>query len=415
MVSAWTWLLYAAVDSAPGEPDVAGKARDSIRALMAADRGASVRAVVQIDAAGTGAQRFEVGAGGAATKLGQLDSGDPASLLDFVRWGVQLAPAERYALILWSHGSGWQPDYKPQAGGDRGAVEAGRAYFSSTRRTLEAALPNDRAIAGDSGSRQAIDTLELGRVAADVAALMGGRLDLLLMNACQMACAEVAYQLRKSVGVYVATEVNMPTVSLPYKAILSGLGAAPQSTADELGALMVRQYCGFMRTWQPPAPWRWGQTPFPPGATLTALRPASLGGVVAAVKALAAAMNRDLAGHMDALNTAVRGAIKEPAKSEFHLGDLAFFAELLLARADLPAPSAAAARNLIAAAKDPTLIVAREANHQSFGRSAGLTTFLPLYKAQGGTTVADSYAGLDYARDSGWAALMRDWHALYLV
>src|SRR5262249_56949354 len=44
-----------------------------------------------------------------AADLGQIDSGAPETLLDFIRWAAKTAPAKRYALILWSHGSGWAP------------------------------------------------------------------------------------------------------------------------------------------------------------------------------------------------------------------------------------------------------------------------------------------------------------------
>ena len=41
---------------------------------------------------------------------GGYDSGDPCALLDTVRWAFEQCPAERYGLILWSHGSGWRPE-----------------------------------------------------------------------------------------------------------------------------------------------------------------------------------------------------------------------------------------------------------------------------------------------------------------
>jgi hypothetical protein len=34
------------------------------------------------------------------------NTGDPATLVDFVRWGVQQAPAQNYALMMWGHGEG---------------------------------------------------------------------------------------------------------------------------------------------------------------------------------------------------------------------------------------------------------------------------------------------------------------------
>ena len=39
--------------------------------------------------------------------LGEQNMGDPQVLADFVSWGIQSFPANRYALILWDHGAGW--------------------------------------------------------------------------------------------------------------------------------------------------------------------------------------------------------------------------------------------------------------------------------------------------------------------
>ena len=40
-------------------------------------------------------------------ELGEVNTGDPAALLDFITWGCRTYPAERYGLVLWNHGSGW--------------------------------------------------------------------------------------------------------------------------------------------------------------------------------------------------------------------------------------------------------------------------------------------------------------------
>ena len=39
--------------------------------------------------------------------IGEVNMGDPQTLVDFVSWGVKTYPAERYALVLWDHGSSW--------------------------------------------------------------------------------------------------------------------------------------------------------------------------------------------------------------------------------------------------------------------------------------------------------------------
>lgn len=38
--------------------------------------------------------------------LGQLDTTDPKTLADFIKWGVEKYPADRYILLFWDHGAG---------------------------------------------------------------------------------------------------------------------------------------------------------------------------------------------------------------------------------------------------------------------------------------------------------------------
>lgn len=54
-------------------------------------------------------QRWRVQSGSLALvddSLGQLDTTVPSTLSDFIRWGAENYPADRYILILWDHGGG---------------------------------------------------------------------------------------------------------------------------------------------------------------------------------------------------------------------------------------------------------------------------------------------------------------------
>jgi len=43
--------------------------------------------------------------------VGETNTGDPEVLKDFITWSVNSYPADRYALVIWNHGSGWDiPD-----------------------------------------------------------------------------------------------------------------------------------------------------------------------------------------------------------------------------------------------------------------------------------------------------------------
>lgn len=59
-----------------------------------------------------GAGRYvmgEPGLVGHQEQLGHFDSGDPDGLIATAKWLFEQHPAERYGLVLWSHGSGWEP------------------------------------------------------------------------------------------------------------------------------------------------------------------------------------------------------------------------------------------------------------------------------------------------------------------
>lgn len=51
-------------------------------------------------------------------ELGELNMGTPATLSDFIRWGVTTYPADRYAIVFWDHGGSW-----PGFGGDESTTE----------------------------------------------------------------------------------------------------------------------------------------------------------------------------------------------------------------------------------------------------------------------------------------------------
>ncbi len=60
-----------------------------------------------------GTLRFRVETGMEPTRenalidLGERNMGDPDTLIDFLVWGIENYPAQRYAIILWDHGASW--------------------------------------------------------------------------------------------------------------------------------------------------------------------------------------------------------------------------------------------------------------------------------------------------------------------
>lgn len=250
----WTFMVYIA-----GDNNLSSAGVEDLREMREVGSTADVNVLVQFDNAETeGTRRFRVLKGGndLVQTLGETDSGDPNVLLDFVKWAQAGYPAERYALILWNHGGGWEPlaidtiaqevrspGYSDREGAERAASTLRRAFF---RPTLEAILrldsPQERAICSDDGSGHALDTIELGKVLDKAVAVLGQKLDLLGMDACLMSNLEVAYQAQPYVNYVVASEESEPNEGWPYELILAELVAAPDMPTAELARAIVAAY-----------------------------------------------------------------------------------------------------------------------------------------------------------------------------
>lgn len=188
--------------------------------------------------------------------LGETDTGDPNVLKGFIDWAADNYPAERYALILWNHGGGWEPSsidtiaqevgtkgYSRSEGTERSGTPLRRAFFRSTMQQIfSLESPEERAICSDDGSGHSLDTIELGKVLDLAVDKLGQPLDLLGMDACLMSNLEVAYQARDTVKYIVASEENEPFNGWPYDSLLARLVAEPNIPTDEFAAYIVDDY-----------------------------------------------------------------------------------------------------------------------------------------------------------------------------
>jgi len=139
--------------------------------------------------------------------FGEKNTGDPATLVDFVKWGVQQAPAQHYLLQMWGHG-----------GGTDGS------QFDS-----------------ESGS----DALSIGEMASALGATGMPTIDLVSYDNCLMAMAEVGVAIAPKVaGVFVASEEVINGPGQDYTTAYSALKVAdPASvTASQIAAGMVASY-----------------------------------------------------------------------------------------------------------------------------------------------------------------------------
>ena len=129
---------------------------------------------------------------------GELNMGDPATVVDFVNWARTNYPAQHYALILSNHGSG-----------------LGGGMVDST----------------SSGDKLTVN--EIGIALAFTTNNGTNKIDTLYLDACLMAMIEDAYQLRSYIDYYVASENLQWTYTAAYSRYISEIvaGTAPSQLA----------------------------------------------------------------------------------------------------------------------------------------------------------------------------------------
>jgi hypothetical protein len=278
---------------------------------------------------------------------------------------------------------------------------AGQVFFSSSLSALlSKPTPADRAIAFDDGSGHSLDTIELGSAVARAARELGRPIDLVGMNACQMSSVEVAYQLRGSAEVYVASQEDMPVQGWPYDDILPRLIAQPALDAAALGALVVERYRDYFQASALP----WGRDGLPAGVTLAATRLDGIPKLAGAVQALAATLSGDIA----TLSDAVWAAHAKAHTVQFQLYDLASVGRALVAAAP-STPAAGAANGVLAALTDPALMLARAHLGAAYDDTGGQTTYLLAPGA--GKPISPYYAETAYAQATSWGEFLAAYHA----
>lgn len=374
-----------------------------------------------------GATRYIVDSPGKFLKeepLADFDSGDPIRLIETAKWVFEQCPAERYGLILWSHGTGWQPKeiqtVARQVRGDnkvdekesteRSVALGSLALFRTT--LAEMVKPEDRkerAILFDDGTGHSLDTLELAKVTQAIQEVIGQPLDLLGMDACLMATLEVAYQVRNSVRYVVASEELVPGHSWPYDTIFGDLRAHPEWTPAELAVYVVQQYTDYYKA-------------FPPKAgdvTMVALDLGAIDKLANPVHDLAASLLDDMDNQADLLwqvqqqaeQKESRNDARKPNKFSYHLWDVGSVATRLLPITGNPTVQTAA-QGVAQALKvgGPTVLAEGHAGAWFAGIS-GVSIYMMPPKKQ--DRMSPYYAQLALARETAWHEMLCEYHAHY--
>jgi len=118
--------------------------------------------------------------------MGKVDMAKPQTLTDFIVWGVQSYPADHVALILNDHG-----------GGFTGAM-------------------------ADDGSGGFMNIPDLAQALADAEKITGKKIDIVGFDACLMAEAEIAQELKDKANILLASEESEGGPGWTYDSMLGG-------------------------------------------------------------------------------------------------------------------------------------------------------------------------------------------------
>jgi len=146
--------------------------------------------------------------------LGELNMGDPQTLIDFASWATTNYPAKKYLLVIWNHGGGFRSP----------------AYTTKD-------IAWDDTNGGDK-----ITMPELEDALFAISNQMGKNIDIVGMDACLMAMIEVAYQIKDYADILVTSEEVEPGDGWPYDAILGELTSNPLVSSGQLSVDIVDEY-----------------------------------------------------------------------------------------------------------------------------------------------------------------------------
>lgn len=247
----WTMLTYIAADNTLAEY-AAINIKDMSAGLVST---AGVNVLVQWDKpADKKTWRYKITPGG-TINAGTLSSDmgyNPANeLVASMQWVKNNYPAKRYALILWDHGSGVL-DYEPGT--------TTRKLIKRTLGTTWMQIPGrapqpiagERGILYDDTQYTCLTNQGLSSSLASIKKIIGQNIDLVAMDACLMAMAEVAYQMKDCVNLFVASEQTIPGTGYPYSKFIKPLSLNPAGTTTlDLAKNMISGYQQYYTTQEP--------------------------------------------------------------------------------------------------------------------------------------------------------------------
>lgn len=374
----WTVLVYLDGDNNLEEPALldmnemeAAGSSDSVNVLVQIDR---IEGETSADGNWTDTRRYKIEGDNdfnritspIVMEMGEVNMGDPNSLVDFITWGVTNYPANRYALVLWDHGAGW----------------FGVAFDDSSPNGDGLTLPDL-----NTALSQALNETGIGQ------------LDVIGFDACLMGQLDV-YQQMQPYGLYaVGSEELVPGLGWDYTAILETLYADSQMDGATWSQNIVSDFINFYTKIEPD-----------PYTTMSAVDLSQFGSLTSAMKNLAVALQANPSQVASAVGDARNGAegyaLIYPEDAEFYAAiDLWHFASILSQRSN-NAGVTAAAQDVMEAVDQ--VVIASE-----YGSGFTVAKGISLYFPRTVDYFSDRYGSEGPLRD--WNNFLASYHGVGLA
>lgn len=236
----WTFIVYIAADN-----DLRGFAARNIKQMAEVGSNNHLNILVQLDIRITGNKKitrryyiennkiFHVNAEDPTSQ--KMDSGDPQTLVSCCRWAVENYPANKYALILWNHGTGI---IDPDTGRMINPTELFSYNSANNRYELDRSigfldfinekdlkLRNDcwKGICWDESTGNYLTNQKLDAALAEItSSILGGKkIDLIGFDACLMSMLEITKITRNYVDIQVSSQEVELGAGMDYKRVLA--------------------------------------------------------------------------------------------------------------------------------------------------------------------------------------------------
>ena len=298
----------------------------------------------------------------AVETLAQVDMGDYKNLVEFVRWGVEKYPAKHYFIAVWNHGNGWH-------------------------RTLSGNVTRD--ISYDDVSGNHITTEQLGLAMAESAKIIGHKVDIYGSDACLMAMAEVAGEMKDSVQYFVGSEEVEPGYGWPYNTFMNRWTSRPTQSASEVATALTEEY---LKAYD-------GGIYGNQDVTFSAMDLSKIGGLFTSMKNLKASMASLSAAEMKTVKTAASGTQSFTYSDYRDLGDFV----TRVSGSSINVNSSILA-DVNTAIKD--LMVASGGTGMYQGTSSGVAVWLPT-SASTLSTYSARYEKLNVNKETDWLSFLK--------